>query len=120
MEVVSIEVTQAVRPVAINGLQVAEDDYIGLLDRDLVAVGETPKDALVSVLEMVELSGDSIVTLYLGADTPWEDGEGLQQELESKDTGSTGGPGLWRPAALPLSGIGGVGIGDYGCKDSYR
>ena len=87
LEVVSIEVTQAVRPVAINGLQVAEDDYIGLRDRDLVAVGETPKDALVSVLGMVQLSGDSIVTLYLGADTPWEDGEGLQRELESRIPG---------------------------------
>ena len=87
LEVVSIEVTQAVRPVAINGLQVAEDDYIGLRDRDLVAVGKTPKDALVSVLGMVQLSGDSIVTLYLGADTPWEDGEGLQQELESRIPG---------------------------------
>ena len=87
LTVVTIEVTQAVRPVAINGLQVAEDDYIGLRDRDLVAVGETPKDALVSVLEMIDLSDDSIVTLYLGADTPWEDGEGQQQELESKIPG---------------------------------
>ena len=41
----------------------------------------------VSVLDMADLSDDSIVTLYLGADTPWEDGEGLQQELESKIPG---------------------------------
>ena len=87
LAVVTIEVTQAVRPVAINGLQVDEGDYIGLRDSDLVATGETSKDALVCVLAMVELSDESVVTLYLGADTPWEDGEGLQQELESNIPG---------------------------------
>ena len=87
LAVVTIEVTQAVRPVAINGLQVDEGDYIGLRDSDLVATGETSKDALVCVLAMVELSDESVVTLYLGADTPWEDGEGLQQELELKIPG---------------------------------
>ncbi len=87
LEVVSIEVTQAVRPVAINGLQVAEGDYIGLRDGDLVAADKTPKRALESVLAMADLSGDSVVTLYLGADTPQEDGEGLQQELESNIPG---------------------------------
>jgi DAK2 domain fusion protein YloV len=66
--VVTIEVTQAVRPVTIGGVSVGIGTYIGLLQGDLVTSGDTPEEALEGALEQVAPESDMVVTIYFGHD----------------------------------------------------
>ena len=73
----TIEVTKAVRSTAISGLPVAQGQYIGLLEGDLVAAGVSALSALQQALSKAMAVEDSrgesvppeILTLYWGADT---------------------------------------------------
>jgi len=81
-ELASVEITAAVRDVILNGVTVAEGQFIGLLDGQLVTVEEDPELALRSTLELAGLSGDAIVTIYYGAGRSASDVEQLAGELE--------------------------------------
>ena len=85
--VVSIEVTKAVRRVTLGGVDVAEGEYISLLDGDLAAAGNSPEAALHSVLATAGLSSDKVVTLYVGADASLAEAEVVQQQLEKQNPG---------------------------------
>ena len=85
--IVSIEVTQAVRSTTSGGLTVAAGQYIGLLEGELVATGETPEAVLESSLALAGLSPDQVVTLYLGADARREEGDAVRHRLEEQTPG---------------------------------
>jgi dihydroxyacetone kinase-like predicted kinase len=80
--VVSIEVTQSIRDTTLNGIAVAEGDYMGLVEGDLSVLEQTPEAALLSALNGVELTDDHIVTLYWGADTNLERTEAVSRQVE--------------------------------------
>ena len=61
------EVTEAVRSVSLNGIEAAEGQTIGLLERDLVAVGEDSVSVLLDLLEVADTSEVELITLYSGA-----------------------------------------------------
>jgi len=65
----SIEVTRAVRSTKVNGLKIKRKQPIGLLDGDLVAVGDINIDVINQVLAKIDLDKAEIVTIYYGADT---------------------------------------------------
>ncbi|MDD4874332.1 MAG: DAK2 domain-containing protein [Dehalococcoidales bacterium] len=65
----SIEITRSVRSCKLNGLVIKKKQAIGLLDGDIVAVGDTPKEVLNDVLCKVGLDKAEIITMYYGADT---------------------------------------------------
>ncbi|MGQ9517049.1 MAG: DAK2 domain-containing protein, partial [Anaerolineae bacterium] len=71
------EVTRAVRSVKINGLQVAEGQYIGLLNGDLVSAGETPTDVVLDLLAKMGAEDLEIITLYYGEGVSAEDARAL-------------------------------------------
>ena len=85
--VVTVEVTQAIRATTLGGVSVAAGQYLGLLDGELAAVGETPEMALHSGLAQVGLASDQVVTLYWGADTPQEQAETEVRQLEEQVPG---------------------------------
>ncbi|MBI2887890.1 MAG: DAK2 domain-containing protein [Chloroflexi bacterium] len=62
----TIEVTTATRSVTLKGVAVAAGKPIGLLDRDLVAGGETALEVLNAVLDTLPSQEGSLVTLYYG------------------------------------------------------
>ena len=80
----TVEVTTAVRPVTLGGVEVKEGQYIGLLEGDLVTAGDSALDALQRTMSLAADSGTSrmdappteLVTLYWGADI----GEGQARE----------------------------------------
>ena len=80
--VVSIEVTQSIRDTTLNGIAVAEGDYMGLVEGDLAVLEQTPEAALLSALNGVGLTDDHIVTLYWGADTNLERTEAVSRQVE--------------------------------------
>ena len=60
------EVCYAERSARINGRSVVKGEIIGLLDRDLVAVGDDPSDVVVSLLLASEASSGDLITVYWG------------------------------------------------------
>lgn len=81
-EVKTGEVTFAVRDTNMNGIQIAEQDIIGLAEGKIQAVG---KDVPTVVKELVAKLVDdksSVLTLYYGSDIEAEAAETLQNELQ--------------------------------------
>ncbi|QIN78959.1 DAK2 domain-containing protein [Rubrobacter marinus] len=60
------EVTQAVREARVEGREVPEGAYIGLLDGELVAVEQGVEDAAVRLVERMLAEGADVVTLLRG------------------------------------------------------
>jgi dihydroxyacetone kinase-like predicted kinase len=60
------EITEAVREVTLAGVKVEPGRLIGLLERDIVAVGDGPAEVLTAVLRDADLSDGDLVTLYWG------------------------------------------------------
>ena len=86
-DVVSIEITRSIRDTTLDGIAVAEGDYMGLVEGDLAVVKDTPEEALLSALAGVGLTDDHIVTLYRGADASQEQAEALSRRIEEQAPG---------------------------------
>ncbi|PKB70697.1 MAG: hypothetical protein BZY87_09220 [SAR202 cluster bacterium Io17-Chloro-G6] len=85
--VASVEVTLGVKGVKIGGVEVAEGQYIGLLEGRLVTAEDSPETALRSALDLAGLSDDAIVTLYYGAEAQASDAESVAQILQNEFRG---------------------------------
>ena len=69
-QVQTIEVTRAVRGSEVNGLKIAENDVIGLLNDHVVEAGQSPEAVVKAVLQRIEAAKVGTVTIYAGADAP--------------------------------------------------
>ena len=85
--VVSIEVTRSIRDTTLEGVTVAEGDYMGLVDGDLSVVEASAEAALLASLDGAGLSDDHIITIYWGADTDQATTESVAQQLEDRVPG---------------------------------
>lgn len=83
-DVVSGEVTKANRDTTINGVEIHENDYLGIIDGD-IQVAET--DLINSTIDMVEkmLDEDSeIITIMFGRDSNKEEANQVAETLKNK------------------------------------
>lgn len=87
IDVVSIEVTRSIRDTTLEGIAVAEGDYMGLIDGDLAVVDSSAEDALLASLAGCGLTDDHIVTIYWGADTDQERVEEVAGRVEEQAPG---------------------------------
>jgi DAK2 domain fusion protein YloV len=62
------ELTQATRSVEMNGIQVAEGQFIGLHNGNLVATGKTLEEALLDLLVKMQADSHELITFYWGED----------------------------------------------------
>src|ERR1700736_881042 len=74
-QVQTIEVTRAVRASEVDGLKIAENDVIGLLNDRIVVAGVSPEKVVQAVLDRIELAKVGTVTIYAGADAAEADRE---------------------------------------------
>lgn len=83
--VVSGEITVAIRDTVINGVEVKEGEYIGILDGKLVS---SEKDALSAIFAMIEKVEDiddkEILTLFVGKDISDRERATVTEALEEK------------------------------------
>ena len=86
-EVVTLEVTQAVRSSTIAGIRVDVGQYISLLEGELTSTADTPEKALKLAIERVLHSADQIVTIYQGEDALPGAADELCRQLEEKTPG---------------------------------
>jgi len=80
----TIEITRAIRTTRLGDLRIRKNQSIGLLDTELVAVGNNPLDVLNQVLEKIKLEDYEVVTIYYGQDIPQAEAEKLAAELREK------------------------------------
>jgi len=79
--VLTLEITRSVRQVQLNGLAIAEGQYIGILDDDLIWAGEVPEDCLLFPLLKESLDSAIIATIYFGADSNPDDAAELARVM---------------------------------------
>jgi len=83
-EVKSGQITYAVRDTNMNGVEIKENDFIGILDKDIVV---STKDRFESACALVDkmIDEDSeIVTIFYGEDIDEDEADELAEYIESK------------------------------------
>lgn len=85
-EVFSASITKAVRDSSVGGVQIAKDDYMGLIPGHEVMTAKDVKSCLMDVLQGLQDKSDDleIITLYYGSDLSKEDAEAMMAEAEEK------------------------------------
>ena len=76
-QIQTIEITNAVRAVEINGLKIREGQYIGLLNGELVEAGSELQLVAQAVLQRVDIHRYEVITVYWGDAVTQQQGEGL-------------------------------------------
>jgi len=78
-QIQTIEITNAVRSVKINGLSIQEGQFIGLLNGELVEAGDDLTTVTQAVLLRIDMERYEVITVYWGEDVT----EDQAQELAS-------------------------------------
>lgn len=79
-DVISIEITEAVRDVELNGVNVVAGELIGLLDGELVASGDSLTDVVVKTMSSLSDKEPEILTVFVGKDATDDATEALESE----------------------------------------
>jgi DAK2 domain fusion protein YloV len=81
--VYTVEITRAVRSVALDGIEVREGDFIGLVNDKLVAAGTEMESVIQRALATAKAESHEIVTLYYGAETDEAAAQRLAERIHS-------------------------------------
>jgi hypothetical protein len=77
----TIEVTRSIRATQINGLKIKRKQPIGLLDDELIAMGDTNLDVINQLLARLDIDKAEVVTIYSGADAEAEEAEQISASI---------------------------------------
>jgi len=80
----SVEITRAVRPAKLDGLEIKKKQAIGFLDGKLMSVGDSVPEVLKKTLSKTDLTKCEIITLYYGIDTQPEEAEQVSASLREQ------------------------------------
>ena len=78
------EITFAIRDSEINGVKVHKDDFIGIMEKEIVVDTKNKEDALFTLLEKMIDDDSSLITLIVGADVSNEDANALRDKVAEK------------------------------------
>ena len=76
-QIQTIEITNAVRSVHINGLTIQQGQFIGLLNGELVEANNELRPVAEAMLQKLDMSGYELVTVYWGAAVTLETAQDL-------------------------------------------
>jgi DAK2 domain fusion protein YloV len=79
------EVTRSVRAASVDGHEVPEGAYLGLLDGGLYAVEEDVRSATMKIAEEILDGGAELLTLLKGEELPQDEAEGIAEEIRALD-----------------------------------
>jgi len=80
----TIEITRAAHSTRIGDLTIRKKQPIGLLDGDLVAVGENDIEVIDQVFARLDLDKAEVVTVYYGADTEMAEAEQVSVHIQER------------------------------------
>ena len=82
--VVTGQITYAVRDTEIEGQKISEGDILGLAEGKIKAVTKDVKETLLDLIKEIVDDDSEYVTLYYGEDVTEDDAEAIAEELEEK------------------------------------
>jgi uncharacterized protein len=77
----TIEITRSVRATRINGLKIRRKQPIGLLDGELIAVGDTELEVVNQLFSRLCLDDAEVVTIYYGAEVEAAEAEEISDSI---------------------------------------
>ncbi len=80
--VIDGEITMAVRDAVIDGKQITRGDYMAISGGSIAAVAKTAEEAVLDLLETVDMDLCEIITLFAGKEVAEEAKEQLVEQLE--------------------------------------
>ncbi len=78
------QVTYAVRDTEIDGFQIRENDYMGIGDKSILAVGTDMNTVTVQMLEKMIDEDTEMVSIYFGSDSSEDDASVIAEAIEEK------------------------------------
>lgn len=78
------EITFAIRDTDINGVHVNKDDFIGIMEKEIVVDSKNKIDALHALLAKMIDDDSSLLTLLVGQDVTEEEAEEIRGQIEEK------------------------------------
>lgn len=76
------EVTNAVRDTKINGLLIRKDDFMGIVDGEIVTTAEKRRDALIQLIEHMIDDDSEIVSIFYGIDASKREAIKIESEVQ--------------------------------------
>ena len=80
----TIEITRAIRTTKMGTMRIRKNQAIGLLDTDLVAVGNSALSVLNQMLDEIDLDESEVVTVYYGQGIEQADAEVISNAIQEK------------------------------------
>jgi DAK2 domain fusion protein YloV len=80
----TIEITRSVRATQINGLKIRRKEPIGLLDGELIVVGDTDLEVVNQLFPRLFLEEAEVVTIYYGAETTAAEAEKISASITAQ------------------------------------
>ena len=78
------QVTYAVRDTEIDGKTIKQDDYMGIGDKSILAVGKDLKETTLSMVDERVDEDSAIVSIYFGSDATEDDASEIASAIEEK------------------------------------
>ena len=78
------QVTYAVRDTEIDGKTIKQDDYMGIGDKSIRAVGKDLKETTLSMVDEMVDEDSAIVSIYFGSDATEDDASEIASAIEKK------------------------------------
>jgi len=78
------QVTYAVRDTEIDGFEIKENDYMGIGDKSILAVGTEMNDVTIEMLEKMIDEDTAVVSIYFGSDSSEEAASEIAAVVEEK------------------------------------
>lgn len=80
----SASITKAVRDSHMNGEQILEGEFLGILEGDIVSHGTDMKQTVDALLEQMVTEDDAVISFYSGAEVAEEQARALVDEVAAK------------------------------------
>ena len=80
----SASITKAVRDSHMNGEQILEGEFLGILEGDIVSHGVDMKQTVDALLEQMVTEDDAVISFYSGAEVAEEQARALVDEVAAK------------------------------------
>lgn len=81
-EIRTAEITYAIRDTEIDGAKISKDDYMGIEEGRILAVGRELQEVAVQTVKAMLDEDSELITVYYGADVSEEDAEEIASLLE--------------------------------------
>jgi dihydroxyacetone kinase-like predicted kinase len=78
------QITYAVRDTAIDGISIAKNDFMGILDGKIVTTSKDKMEAAIHLIENMVEEDSEIITIFYGEDVSKEETEELVAFIEEK------------------------------------